>query len=115
MRRVWVCAEDCKPLRYFRKLEVRAGPHGLRSSFRDWATEETGHPSEVIEVALAQCGQEENMSRHTRRRGSLGEARSPYRAAQAGSLENGVNRNPPAPPPVMVLPVVDHARRNQCG
>ena len=28
-------------------------PHGFRSSFRDWAGEETEHPREVIEAALA--------------------------------------------------------------
>lgn len=27
--------------------------HGFRSSFRDWASEETDHPREVIEAALA--------------------------------------------------------------
>lgn len=27
--------------------------HGFRSTFRDWAAEETGHPSEVVEMALA--------------------------------------------------------------
>ena len=28
-------------------------PHGFRSSFRDWAAEETDHPREVVEAALA--------------------------------------------------------------
>ena len=28
-------------------------PHGFRSTFRDWAAEETDHPREVIEAALA--------------------------------------------------------------
>ena len=28
-------------------------PHGFRSSFRDWAAEETAFPSEVVEMALA--------------------------------------------------------------
>ncbi len=28
-------------------------PQGFRSSFRDWAGEETDHPREVIEAALA--------------------------------------------------------------
>jgi len=27
--------------------------HGFRSTFRDWAAESTGHPSEVVEMALA--------------------------------------------------------------
>ena len=32
---------------------VAAVPHGFRSSFRDWASERTNHPREVIEAALA--------------------------------------------------------------
>ena len=32
---------------------IAAVPHGFRSSFRDWAGEETDHPREVIEAALA--------------------------------------------------------------
>ena len=40
-----------------RRLLKRCGidcvPHGFRSSFRDWAAEETDHPREVIEAALA--------------------------------------------------------------
>ena len=34
-------------------LGIAAVPHGFRSSFRDWASEETDHPREVIEAALA--------------------------------------------------------------
>ncbi len=37
-----------------RKLGIAAVPRGFRSSFRDWAGEETDHPREVIEAALAQ-------------------------------------------------------------
>ena len=40
-----------------RLLLARGGiacvPHGFRSSFRDWAAEETDHPREVVEAALA--------------------------------------------------------------
>lgn len=32
---------------------IPAVPHGFRSSFRDWASEKTNHPREVIEAALA--------------------------------------------------------------
>ena len=35
------------------KHHIAAVPHGFRSSFRDWAAEETDHPREVIEAALA--------------------------------------------------------------
>ena len=36
-----------------RTLEVAAVPHGFRSTFRDWAADETNHPREVVEAALA--------------------------------------------------------------
>lgn len=34
-------------------LKIAAVPHGFRSTFRDWAAEETNHPREVVEAALA--------------------------------------------------------------
>ena len=36
---------------------IKAVPHGFRSSFRDWASERTNHPREVIEAALAHAVQ----------------------------------------------------------
>ena len=36
-----------------RELGIEAVPHGFRSSFRDWAAEETDHPHDMIEAALA--------------------------------------------------------------
>ena len=43
-----------KQLRWLvREQGIAAVPHGFRSSFRDWAGEETDHPREVIEAALA--------------------------------------------------------------
>ena len=39
--------------RLLKAHRVAAVPHGFRSSFRDWAAEETNHPREVIEAALA--------------------------------------------------------------
>ena len=36
-----------------RELGVRAVPHGFRSSFRDWAAEETDAPHAVMEAALS--------------------------------------------------------------
>ena len=44
---------DDKFSAFVRKLGIAAVPHGFRSSFRDWAAEETDHPREVIEAALA--------------------------------------------------------------
>ena len=34
-------------------LGIAAVPHGFRSSFRDWAAEQTNTPREVVEAALA--------------------------------------------------------------
>ena len=36
-----------------RKLGVDCVPHGFRSSFRDWAAEQTDTPHAVMEAALA--------------------------------------------------------------
>lgn len=36
-----------------RRMEVAAVPHGLRSTFRDWASERTSYPRDVAEMALA--------------------------------------------------------------
>ena len=40
-------------LQYLYDNGVDATPHGFRSSFRDWASEETDAPNEVCELALA--------------------------------------------------------------
>ncbi len=39
--------------RLLQDQQIAAVPHGFRSTFRDWAAEETDHPREVIEAALA--------------------------------------------------------------
>ena len=39
--------------RLLKRQGIAAVPHGFRSSFRDWAAEETDHPREVVEAALA--------------------------------------------------------------
>lgn len=36
-----------------RRMEVPAVPHGMRSTFRDWAAERTNFPHELAEMALA--------------------------------------------------------------
>jgi len=36
-----------------RRMGADAVPHGLRSTFRDWAAEETSYPNHVVEQALA--------------------------------------------------------------
>ena len=44
---------DSAVRRLLRQLGVAAVPHGFRSTFRDWAGEESDHSREVIEAALA--------------------------------------------------------------
>ena len=44
---------DSQLRRLLRELGIAAVPHGFRSTFRDWAAEETDYPREVIEAALA--------------------------------------------------------------
>ena len=39
--------------RLLQDRSIAAVPHGFRSTFRDWAAEETSHPREVVEAALA--------------------------------------------------------------
>ena len=39
--------------RLLERHRIGAVPHGFRSSFQDWATEETDHPREVVEAVLA--------------------------------------------------------------
>ena len=39
--------------RLLQDRNITAVPHGFRSTFRDWAAEETNHPREVVEAALA--------------------------------------------------------------
>lgn len=36
-----------------RRMELDATPHGFRSTFRDWCSEHTSYPHEVIEMSLA--------------------------------------------------------------
>ena len=50
----WVnCIKDTFLSQLLKELGIPAVPHGFRSSFRDWAAEDTDHPREVIEAALA--------------------------------------------------------------
>jgi integrase len=44
---------DMTLLKVLRDMKLDYSVHGFRSSFRDWAAEETGYPSEVAEAALA--------------------------------------------------------------
>ena len=44
---------DARLSKLLEQLGIAAVPHGFRSSFRDWASERTDHPREVMEAALA--------------------------------------------------------------
>ena len=73
-----------------RTLEVPAVPHGFRSTFRDWAAEETNHPREVVEAALAHVVQNKVEAAYARsdlfeRRRRLMDDWSAYVAGSAGN------------------------------
>ena len=44
---------DARLSKLLDQLGIGAVPHGFRSSFRDWVSERTNHPREVVEAALA--------------------------------------------------------------
>ncbi|MDD9981830.1 MAG: site-specific integrase [Gammaproteobacteria bacterium] len=44
---------DARISNLLQQLGIAAVPHGFRSSFRDWASERTDHPRDVVEAALA--------------------------------------------------------------
>ena len=78
-----------KMLQYHR---IPAVAHGFRSSFRDWAAEETDHPREVIEAALAHVVQNKVEAAYARsdlfeRRRRLMDDWSAYVASGAGNAE----------------------------
>lgn len=59
--------------------------HGFRSSFRDWAAEETDHPGEVVEMALAHTIR--NKAEAAYRRGALIDKRRAVMEAWASHLQ----------------------------
>src|SRR6185437_12322580 len=63
--------------------------HGFRSTFRDWASERTNFPSEVVEMALAQSSDDKTEAAY--RRGDLFDKRRRLMDAWA-SFCNGVAR-----------------------
>ena len=68
-------------------LKIAAVPHGFRSSFRDWAAEETDHPREVAEAALAHTVR--NQIEAAYRRSDLFERRRRLMDDWAGYLASG--------------------------
>ena len=69
-----------------RYQEIAAVPHGFRSSFRDWAAEETDHPRDVIEAALAHVVQNKVEAAYAR--SDLFERRRRLRHDWAAYLDN---------------------------
>ena len=73
--------------RLLKAHKVAAVPHGFRSSFRDWAAEETTHPREVIEAALAHVVMNQTEAAYAR--SDLFERRRRLMNAWAAYLEAG--------------------------
>ncbi len=67
-----------------RRMGLSAVPHGLRSTFRDWASEATHFPSEVVEMGLAHAVA--NQTEAAYRRGDLFDKRRELMAAWASYL-----------------------------
>lgn len=67
-----------------RRMNVNVTVHGFRSTFRDWASETTGFPHEICEMALAHTIS--NKAEAAYRRGDLFEKRRELMAAWADHL-----------------------------
>jgi integrase len=66
-------------LMLLRRMKLDITAHGFRSTFRDWASERTNFPSEVVEMALAHTIA--NKVEAAYRRGNLLEKRRELMAA----------------------------------
>ena len=74
-----------------KELGIAAMPHGLRSSFRDWAAERTNTPREVVEAALAHTVQNPTEAAYARsdlfeRRHRLMDDWATYRSGARGQV-----------------------------
>ena len=74
------------------RLGIHAVPHGFRSSFRDWASERTDHPREVVEAALAHTVRDQTEAAYARsdlfeRRRHLMDDWAEYLAEPRGQVE----------------------------
>ncbi len=65
-----------------RRMRVAAVPHGFRSTFRDWGSERTNFPSEMLEMALAHTVADKVEAAY--RRGDLFDKRRQLMDAWAG-------------------------------
>ncbi|MBO9510606.1 site-specific integrase [Erythrobacter sp. A6_0] len=64
---------DMALLKIMRDMSLEAVPHGFRSSFRDWVSEETDYPRDIAEAALAHTIRDKTEAAY--RRGKLLEKR----------------------------------------
>lgn len=69
-----------------RRMELKAVPHGLRSTFRDWVAERTDFPGDLAEKALAHTLDSKTEAAY--RRGDMMERRAAMMAAWEKYLRN---------------------------
>ena len=91
------CIKDTFLSQMLKDLEIPAVPHGFRSSFRDWAAEETDHPREVIEAALAHVVRNQTEAAYAR--SDLFERRRRLMDDWAAYLAGAHHRQPPITEP----------------
>lgn len=80
---------DMSLVAVMRRMDVEAVPHGMRSSFRDWAGEMTNFPRDLAEVALAHLVGDEVERAY--RRGDALEKRRKMMEAWARYLSGGAS------------------------
>ena len=76
---------DMALLKVMRDMGQEAVPHGFRSSFRDWVSEETDYPGDIAEAALAHTIKDKTEAAY--RRGKLLEKRHKLMAEWADYCE----------------------------
>ena len=64
---------DMTLTKLLREMKENVTAHGFRSTFRDWVSEETNHPGEIAEAALAHRVKDKTEAAY--RRGNLLEKR----------------------------------------
>lgn len=84
-------------LELLRGMRLGFTVHGFRSTFRDWAAETTGHPAEVVEMALAHTIPNEAEAAY--RRGDLLAKRAELMQEWAAYLESAARPQPPSARP----------------
>lgn len=78
-------------LMVLRRMNLKVTAHGFRSSFRDWASEQTNFPRDVCEMALAHSIKDKVEAAY--RRGDLFDKRRELMAAWAGFAKVNANKS----------------------